>query len=732
MDSHVYTPQCFNVSSSLLPSDPSLDARPVVNINSNRPLSSVDKRLLALASPASLPVAGAAIPTVCVASLRKGTKYFISGRLENEKTVTFIIDSAADISIIPPSLTSKTRWNKIPTPFSVDDFSGNYNARVEFNVNLEIRFMPGVVKSSFYICDAAFPIIGNDLLRHHSPPLSLETGTNVFKIDTIVLRVKSSTKESIAELIRREKLGAFAYRSEYTRFISSVAWMRLRRRTAIAPNSSVDAEAYIESARSVTHDHSFLSFFDNGCIGGDLDIVVHSANYEEKQLRYVIPIKSNIKEAITLPRDFVLGEVVNHPPDNTFSTGMRITPLGKYIDEHSTASSYASSNSLHAPPSAAAISSSKSSTSAHTKTANLPSKSASPIPLSSLVDRGRLPASEIANCRENGIQFDLHLQHQQPKLIMKKIAKIDVEREISKKRKEEYWPDKNAFLSEFPCLKDIPSKYVEKAENLLYSFRHVFFNPDRPDQFRRGINITPIKMDRVPGKIPRKEKVRQISAKKKAHLQWHIDSLLARGVIEEADDVVDCYASNVHVVIERRYVASKGAVVEKSRATGDCREINKVLPESSYTLPNMEEFRREITSEGYRVFTNFDAVEMYHQLPVDKECARRNFNIHALGKIYTFLRGLQGNKLMPSVCQKFSATAFESVNHTTPFIDDFTCKSKDEDTHLDINMPEMLAICSFYNILLRPGKTDLMRSTARVLGYQIAEQFPSATKRNRK
>ena len=71
----------------------------------------------------------------------------------------------------------------------------------------------------------------------------------------------------------------------------------------------------------------------------------------------------------------------------------------------------------------------------------------------------------------------------------------------------------------------------------------------------------------MPGKVPKKEKMRQISVKKKAHLQWLIDSLLARSVIEEADDVVNCDASNVHVVIERQYVASKGAVVEKSHAT---------------------------------------------------------------------------------------------------------------------------------------------------------------------
>ena len=45
--------------------------------------------------------------------------------------------------------------------------------------------------------------------------------------------------------------------------------------------------------------------------------------------------------------------------------------------------------------------------------------------------------------------------------------------------------------------------------------------------------------------------------------------MLSRGVIVETESVVDCYASNVHIVIESRYVASKKAVVEKIAAKGD-------------------------------------------------------------------------------------------------------------------------------------------------------------------
>ena len=351
-----------------------------------------------------------------------------------------------------------------------------------------------------------------------------------------------------------------------------------------------------------------------------------------------------------------------------------------------------------------------------------PSSSPRPIPLSSLVNRGRLPDDVVEACRENGVDCDLQLRHKQPEVLIERIKNIDVQREINKVREKEYWPDYDHFIDQFPCLNDLEPHHRSKAASLLYSFRHTFFNPDYPEQFRPGIRMTPVKIDRVAGMTPRKEKIRQINKKKETHLRNHISSLLSRGVIVETESVVDCYASNVHIVIESRYVASKKAVVEKSRATADCREINKCLPDSSFTLPNMEQFRRECTADGAKVFSNFDAVEMYHQIMINEESAAKNFNIHALGKIYTFLRGLQGVKLLPSICANLTTVVFESVDHTHPFLDDFTVRSADVDTHLDEHLPQTLALCSFYRILLSPKKTDLLRPSARVLGHQIAEE----------
>ena len=62
--------------------------------------------------------------------------------------------------------------------------------------------------------------------------------------------------------------------------------------------------------------------------------------------------------------------------------------------------------------------------------------------------------------------------------------------------------------------------------------------------------MTPVKIDRLPNQIPRKEKYRQISDKKLAALKEHIDTLTKQGVIQELDEPTATHVSPVHIVFE--------------------------------------------------------------------------------------------------------------------------------------------------------------------------------------
>ena len=140
------------------------------------------------------------------------------------------------------------------------------------------------------------------------------------------------------------------------------------------------------------------------------------------------------------------------------------------------------------------------------------------------------------------------------------------------------------FFGEFN-FKDIESDSLEQVKSLLWSFRHVFYNEKTPEQFRKGVKITPIKIRQKPGETARKQKLRRISDSKLAHLKKFVDDLTAQGVIEELDDATDCYASPIHIVLEERFVASKNAVVAKARCTW-VGQISEKLAYQPYSWPN--------------------------------------------------------------------------------------------------------------------------------------------------
>ena len=134
----------------------------------------------------------------------------MSGSVKND-VINFMVDSAADISVIPLKFVAHLPLQKLDSPFQVEGFNGEICAKVDHRVDLEVKFVPGRLKTSFYVCDAIMPIIGTDLLRNKDLRLSLETGTNVFKVGNIVLKLKPTPKAAEKEYYRRQNMGGMAY-----------------------------------------------------------------------------------------------------------------------------------------------------------------------------------------------------------------------------------------------------------------------------------------------------------------------------------------------------------------------------------------------------------------------------------------------------------------------------------------------------------------------------------------
>ena len=171
---------------------------------------------------------------------------------------------------------------------------------------------------------------------------------------------------------------------------------------------------------------------------------------------------------------------------------------------------------------------------------------------SSLIGRDKVDNETLERCCEVGVDFDLQLAQSPPDLGVELMEEVDIDAERAKADSCPYWKEgKEEFLSNFN-LKDSDSEYVSRVNELLYSFCHVFHDERHPEQFRKGIKMAPLVIKRVPGKTPRKQRVRQMSDKKLGYLKKHIETLVSQGVLEELRDVTDCHSSPAHIVIESR------------------------------------------------------------------------------------------------------------------------------------------------------------------------------------
>ena len=97
------------------------------------------------------------------------------------------------------------------------------------------------------------------------------------------------------------------------------------------------------------------------------------------------------------------------------------------------------------------------------------------IKLSSIVGVGKVMANKLIKCIKKGVvSMDLEIDVSEPSLRIDE-RKIDVEGEMKKSEKCEYWPNKKEFLRNFD-LTAMDDESAEKACELLLKFKHMFFN----------------------------------------------------------------------------------------------------------------------------------------------------------------------------------------------------------------------------------------------------------------
>ena len=652
--------------------------------------------------------------------MTKGCKYFVSADV-NGDVITFMVDTGADCSCFPQSLIKNSPIEKMNDPVRIFGFHASSEPHiVDEVVSLELNFEPGTLKSQFMICDTAaeIPIIGADVLRSKSN-VSLDTASNLLSIGDDVIHVKPSIRSSKREFYRRKRIGQSEYRRQNECLNGRESWMRVSQRIALPPHSMTYVECEIDGARMPENVFSLMSLYDND---EDNDIVVASYTFPKAQRSFIIPVENRSSSKLVLWKRFALGEIKEHSVSSPNSSDsydfsdsiITLAELRKNFEglESSDSDENGKVETQFGNPT---VRSKNSENLNLTKTVS----SATPVPLSTLKGLNRPSEELMQQFYENGVMMDMTTDKNIP-VIEVDSSEIDIEAEMKKSEDCPYWTDKTEYLSAFD-LSEFTDDELPHAKNLLWNFRHCFYNPATPSQFQQPLNIKPIKIETLPGIRPKKDKRRTMSAEKQEMLKTHIDRLLAEGVIEELREVENCHASNVVVVVEQRYHAVEKKMVTKSRMTVDMRSLNLAIPSSSYPIPDMESFRRELTQEGFKYFSNLDCQTWYHQLPIDPDCGKKLLGFYALNRIFNFKRLPMGLKVAPSVAQAFIDQAYEPHPHAKGFLDDVTTYSKQRDEMLFKDLPLTLAIASRYSILFKREKADLMKPSTRVLGYDISE-----------
>ena len=656
------------------------------------------------------------LPRIAAAFRSRGAKYFVSGVVKG-RGVDQALDTGADLSVAAADDVQHLPKIKLEEPFVVNGFTKDSQVLITHAVDMEIDYNPGKLVGRFYLAPSPITLIGSDLFRDKNARLSLDTREEIMRIGADVIHTKTSAADARSELRRRRRVGTASVRGENRRLRSTTSWIRSVQRVVLPPSTVTIVSAKVDSTAPVSRVHSLFSLFDAGSEKIKSDIFIPSTCYNQQVSTYQLPVENRSDKEFVLPKNFVMAEVINHGSEGDFDE-YDIYSVNEIKEELARRDNKKICISIVSPVADVAAPSAGLQTAAAADAAEPADSSSTPIPFSSIVGGGKVTAETRQQCIDRGIRFDMDLPTQPPDIQMEVITEVNVDEEKLRGAGTKFWPDRETFLNQFD-FSDVPTTVLERLKDLLWDFSFIFFNTSRPDQFRSGIRgLKPIKVEKLPHLTPRKQKLRTLAPRKVEALRVHLKELEERGIIRELDDVTDCYASPVHLVEEKRWVASENREVAKSRLVLDCRELNKCLPTSSFPLPLCEEFRRKIHDASATRFSNYDAASCYFQFRMEEETSKKLFGMAALSKIYSFCRLLMGYKGAGSIVQCFMSKAFECAAHSWPFVDDISTYSADDEEHLR-DTATFLAIAAHYNILLSGKKSALFKRNCRVLGHDV-------------
>ena len=196
-------------------------------------------------------------------------------------------------------------------------------------------------------------------------------------------------------------------------------------------------------------------------------------------------------------------------------------------------------------------------------------------------------------------------------------------------------------------------------------------------------------------------KPRKVTTTKKIPVHWQaeaqklVDSLLADGIIEEVHDNTSDWVSPAFFVPK-----SNG----KLRLVTDFSYLNKFIKRPVHPFPSANDIMQNIPSNT-KVFAKLDALQGYHQVPLDPESRHFTTFLLPMGK-YRYKRGPMGLRSTSDVFCAKSDKTIHKVPGTQKIVDDILVCAPDYET-LQERLEIILQRCKEQNIAISRKKLEI-------------------------
>eukprot|EP00963_Diacronema_lutheri_P013675 scaffold2678_cov356-Pavlova_lutheri.AAC.1 len=154
------------------------------------------------------------------------------------------------------------------------------------------------------------------------------------------------------------------------------------------------------------------------------------------------------------------------------------------------------------------------------------------------------------------------------------------------------------------------------------------------------------------------------------------------------------------------------------RIVFDYRRLNSVTIKDRYPLPQIDDYLEQSTGAAF--FSAFDALDGFHQLPMDADSIAKTAVNTPMGS-YVWKVMPMGLANAPAAFQRMMNRIFGHLLYAKVYMDDILVHSASVEAHFQ-HLEELLSVCAENDIKLKASKCHFFYTKLEWIGFNISER----------